>query len=116
MAQIQFTKLAGLAGNRPVVGKPVRRWIEAAYTVLPAHPHVAASVSIDRDNVVRNQAVGIIRVVPVMLETPSAFIEPIKTAAAAAHPEITRCIFVRCIYVSAFTERILVARAWERNE
>ena len=45
-----------------------------------------------------------------MLETPSAFIEPIKTAAPATHPEITRCIFVNAIYVSAFTERILVAR------
>ena len=45
-----------------------------------------------------------------MLETPSAFIEPNKTAAPATHPEITRCIFVKAIYVSAFTERILVAR------
>ena len=45
-----------------------------------------------------------------MLETPSAFIEPIKTAAPATDPEITRCIFVNAIDVSAFTERILVAR------
>src|SRR6516225_7044596 len=61
----------------------------------------------DRVNVIRNQAVGIITVVPVMLETPSAFIEPIKAAAPATHPEITRCIFVNAIDVSAFTERIL---------
>ena len=71
---------------------------------------LAVSVSIDRDNVIRKQAVGIIRVVPVMLETPGAFIEPIKTAAPATHPEITRCIFVNGINVSALTERILVAR------
>ena len=43
-----------------------------------------------------------------MLETPGAFIEPIKTAAPAADPEITRCIFVNAINVSAFAERILV--------
>ena len=71
---------------------------------------MAVSVSIDRVNVIGNQAVGIIRVVPVMLETPSAFIEPNKTAAPATDPEITRCIFVNAINVGAFTERILVAR------
>jgi hypothetical protein len=47
---------------------------------------VAVSVSIDRENVIRKQAVGVIRVVPVMLETTGVFIEPIKTAAPAADP------------------------------
>src|SRR6476660_8483957 len=94
--------------NGPVVDKPVRRWIQSAYTVLLAHPHVAVSVSIDRINVIRNQAVGIIRVVPIMLKTPSAFIEPNKTAAPATHPEITRCIFVNASNGRAFTQRILI--------
>ena len=70
---------------------------------------MAVSVSIDRENVIRKQAVGIIRVVPVMLEATGAFIEPIKAAASAADPEIARCIFVNAINVSAFTERIRVA-------
>lgn len=56
---------------------------------------------------------GIIRVVPVMLETASAFIEPNKTAPPATDPEITRHIFVDIIDISTFTERILVA--WLRN-
>ena len=84
--------------------------IEAAEAALLAHPHVTVPVAEDGVDIIRNQAVGIIRVVPVMFETPSSFIEPIKTAAPATHPEITRCIFVNAIYVSALTELILVAR------
>src|SRR4029077_7485773 len=93
-----------------VINKPFCRWIKAAYSVLLAYPHMAVSVSIDREDVIRPQAVGIIRVVSVMLEAPSALVEPIKTAGAATHPQITRRIFVNAIDVSAFTERILVAR------
>jgi hypothetical protein len=45
-----------------------------------------------------------------MLETPRAFIEPVKAGASAAYPEITRCIFVYAVNVRAFTEPLLVAR------
>ena len=38
-----------------------------------------------------------------MLETTSAFIEPVKTTAAATDPKITRRIFVNVIDVSAFS-------------
>ena len=98
-----------IIGNRPVVGKTVRGWIEAAYTALLAYPYLPVSVSINRINVVENQAVRIVRVVPVMLEMTCSFIKPIKTAAAATDPEITRGIFVNAVDVSAFAECILVA-------
>ena len=97
--------------NRPVIGEAVRRGIEAAYTILLAYPYWAVSVSIDRVNVIRNQAVGIIRVVPVMLEAPGAFIEPNKTAVPATHPHKTGRIFVNALNVFAVTKLVLVAKA-----
>ena len=96
---------------RPVVGKTVRCWIEAAYTALLSHPYVAASISIDTENVIGNQAVGIIRVVLVMFELPTAFIEPIKTAIPAAQPDITACVFVNAIKVTTFAQGVVVFRA-----
>ena len=45
---------------------------------------------------------------PVMLETPRAFIKPIKTGTATPDPEIARCILINAIDVSAFTKRFLV--------
>jgi hypothetical protein len=72
---------------------------------------LAVSVSIDRVNVIRNQAVGIIRVVPVMLEAPGEFFEPNKAAVPATHPHKTRRIFVNALNVFAVTKLILVARA-----
>ena len=95
---------------RLVVSKPVSSWIEPAYTGLPTHPYMAVAISIDRNNIVRNQAAGIIRGMPVMPKTPRPFIEPNKTAATAANPEITRRIFVKSIYIRALTEGILVGR------
>jgi hypothetical protein len=71
---------------------------------------VAVPVSIDRVNVIGDQAVGITVLVPVMLEPPRAFVEPDKTGAPATDPEIARRIFVDAIDVRAFTERLLVAR------
>ena len=50
-----------------------------------------------------------------MFELPSAFIEPIKTAAPATQPEITACIFVNAINVTAFAEGVFVFRAGNDN-
>ena len=72
-------------------------------------------VSEDGVDVIGNQAVGIIGVVPVMLETPRAFIEPHKTGASATDPEITRCIFVDAIDVRAFTEPRSRRPGWEHS-
>jgi hypothetical protein len=47
---------------------------------------MAVSISIDAENVIGHQAVRITRVVPVMLEPPAAFIEPIETACPASQP------------------------------
>jgi hypothetical protein len=97
--------------NRPVVDEAVRRGIEAADTSLEAHPHLAASISIDRVDIVGDQAAGIAPVVPVALEASSALVEPVQTAATAADPEIARRISVDAIDVGSCTERILVAAA-----
>jgi hypothetical protein len=71
---------------------------------------VTVPISEDGVDIVRNQAVRIIGVVPVMLETPRALIEPDKTGASASDPEKTRCISVNAINVRAFTKPLLVAR------
>ena len=94
-----------------IVGKLLPHWIKTADTGVLPHPNLAASISIDRENVIGNQAVGIIGVVPVMFELPGAFIEPIKTCFPATQPKISACILVNAINVSAFAEGIVVFRA-----
>ena len=66
------------------------------------HPYLAASISIDPENVIGRQAVGIISVVPVVFELPSAFIKPVKTATPASQPEIAARIFENAVDVTAF--------------
>src|SRR5205814_8644029 len=96
-----------MIGNRPVVDKLVRCRIEATQAVLLANPYTAASIWINGDNVVRTQAVGIIRAVPVALEMSGALIESNKTAASATNPEITCGIFVNATNISASTDHAL---------
>src|SRR4029078_11601325 len=57
-----------MIGNRPVCGKPVRRRIESAPRALFPNPYLTVSVSINRVDIVRNQAVGVISVMSVVLE------------------------------------------------
>ena len=82
----------------------------ATPSICPTH-NWPLSISIDAENVIRWQAVGIIRVVPVMFELPSAFIEPVKTATPATQPEIAACIFVNAIDVRAFLNGVPVFQA-----
>ena len=95
----------------PVVGKSIGCRIKAADAAKLSHPYVAARISIDADNVIRHQAVGNHRVVPVMRELATAFIEPVKSGAEATHPEITACISENAIHFTASAEPVLVLRA-----
>ena len=95
----------------PVVGKSIGCRIKAANSAKLSHPYMAARISIDADYLIRHQAVGITRAVPVMLELATAFIEPVKSGAEAPHPEITACISENAIHFTASAERVLVLRA-----
>ena len=100
MTHTVLARLAGLSGTG-VVDEAVRRGIETADAALQAQPHLAAAVSVDRVDVVRNQAVGIPAVVPVMLEASGALVEPDQTAATPADPEITCGIPVDAVDVGS---------------
>src|SRR6187200_517405 len=101
----------GILRNRHVVDEAVRRGIEAADTSLETHPHLAASISIDRVDIVGDQAAGIALVVPVALEASGALVETVQTAATAADPEIARRISVDAIDVGSSIERVVVPTA-----
>ena len=76
-------------------------WIQTGDAVNMPHPYLAASISEDPENVIGRQAFGIISVVPVVFELPSALIEPVKTATPASQPEIAACIFENAVDVTA---------------
>ena len=101
----------GVPRIRTIVCKLPRDRINTGYAVLLSYPYVATPISRDRVNVVRKQAVGIIRVVPIMLELSTAFIESIEPATPSSQPEITACIFVNAINVTALAEGVSVFRA-----
>src|SRR3974377_1255298 len=72
---------------------------------------MAASISIDAANDIRDQTVRMTRVGPVMFELPSVFIEPIKTATTATQPEIAARIPVNAVNDTSFAEGVFVFRA-----
>src|SRR5215469_4223405 len=74
---------------------------------------MAASISIDPANDIRDQTVRITRVGSVMFELPSVFIKAIKTATTATQPEITPCIPVNAVNDTSFAEGVFVF--WARN-
>ena len=61
----------------------LRHWIQTTDAVNMPHPNLSGAISIDAEDVIRSQAVGIIRVVPVVFELPRALVEPVKTATPA---------------------------------
>ena len=110
MTHTVLARLAGLSGTG-VVDEAVRRGIETADAALQAQPHLAAAVSVDRVDVVGDQAAGIPTVVPIALEASRALIEPDQTAAAPTDPQVTRGVPVDAVDVRSFAERVRRPRA-----
>ena len=76
-------------------------------SALQAHPHLAASISVDRVDVVGDQAAGIATIVPVTLEASCALVEPHQAAAAPTDPQVTGGVPVDAVDVRSGAERVV---------